>query len=641
MVIKCKMCGAPCTIKDENAKIFTCEYCNSQQTVVNLDDERKVNLNERANQYRRNGEFDKAQELFEKVLSYDNTDPDVYWNIVLCKYGVTYVKDPSSGEQIPTINRTQKVSVLSDENYKKALEYSDDIADEILEKQARKIDEINRQILALSEKEEPYDVFISYKETETGTNNKRTKDSILANQIYDQLRREGFKVFFSRITLKEKAGSEFEPVIYSALKTSKVMVLVSTSKEHMVAPWVKNEWSRFLRMSEKDKGKTIIPVYKDMDPYEDFPDELALYQGLDLADLSTIPELILTIRKKLELEKGKDKKAASSFELDENYVVNIKALFRRVEIFLSDDDFDSADQYCEKILDINPECFDAYVGKLMIEYRIKDKEELGKQNIDFSQSKNYKKAMLFANDEQREWLNSKVEEVIGSIKAAKKNQYLNACDDNLNKIRYKRQHEQKINVATYDRKIESYQAAKKRVSSKINYAVTSNAGVKESIAVLAMIPIQIICFIMFLLNVDFIVHVWVNAICIILMIGTWVAQLVLNVCITIAIDKCKIFFAWILGPLSFFIPIICFLERNNRKQSIFILRSKLSAIDKDIEKVKAQKDDFNTTLIDYTNDGWINDDILSSACDAARDETGYEDGTIDDFKEYLSNRASE
>ena len=76
------------------------------------------------------------------------------------------------------MNRAQYGSVLADEDYKAALARADTAQREIYESEARAIDEIQRGILAISQKEEPFDVFLCYKETDAA--GRRTPDSVLA-----------------------------------------------------------------------------------------------------------------------------------------------------------------------------------------------------------------------------------------------------------------------------------------------------------------------------------------------------------------------------------------------------------------------------------------------------------------------------
>jgi len=149
-------------------------------------------------------------------------------------------------------------------------------------------------IFEVSQKEAPYDVFICYKEVDS--QGERTLDSVLANELYDMLTQEGFKVFFSRITLEDKLGMAYEPYIFAALNSAKVMVVVGTKPEHFHAVGVKNEWSCYLSLIKKDNRKVLIPVYKNMSPY-DLPIEFSHLQAQDMAKLGFMQDLLRGIRK--------------------------------------------------------------------------------------------------------------------------------------------------------------------------------------------------------------------------------------------------------------------------------------------------------------------------------------------------------
>ena len=123
-VFKCKMCGGDLDIT-QDMSICECQYCGSQQTLPKLSDEKKKNLYDRANHFRRNNEYDKAMAIYEKILNEDAEDAESYWSILLCQYGIEYVEDPKTHTRIPTVNRAQFTSILSDENYKAALKYAD------------------------------------------------------------------------------------------------------------------------------------------------------------------------------------------------------------------------------------------------------------------------------------------------------------------------------------------------------------------------------------------------------------------------------------------------------------------------------------------------------------------------------------
>ena len=389
-IFKCKMCGGTIEFNPGDT-VGVCDSCGTKQTLPRLDDDRKANLYDRANHFRRNNDFDKAAGIYEQILNEDNTDAEVYWSLVLCHYGIEYVEDPQSRKRIPTVNRAQFTSIFDDDNYKSALHYADGYQKELYEDEAKAINEIQKGILAISQKEEPFDVFICYKETDNS--GRRTQDSVLANDLYHQLTQEGFKVFFSRITLEDKLGTAYEPYIFAALNSAKVMVVLGTKPEYFNAVWVKNEWSRYLSLVKNSNGKKmLIPAYKDMDPY-DLPEEFSHLQAQDMSKLGFMQDLIRGIKKIVSA-------GASKAEVKETVAVggnvNVEPLLERAFMFLEDGDWGEANEYCEKVLDQDPKNVRAYLGKLMAECRACRMEDLQNCRQPFDGSGNYNKVLRFA-----------------------------------------------------------------------------------------------------------------------------------------------------------------------------------------------------------------------------------------------------
>ena len=418
-VFKCKMCGGELAI-EAGSTVAECEYCGAKQTLPKLDDERRANLYDRANHFRRNNEFDKAAGIYEQILNEDTTDAEAYWSLVLCRYGIEYVEDPATHKRVPTINRTQYTSIFADEDYKSAVEYADAAQQAIYEDEAKAIDEIQKGILAISQKEEPFDVFICYKETDN--NGRRTPDSVLANDLYHQLTQEGFKVFFARITLEDKLGMEYEPYIFSALNSAKIMVVLGTKPEYFNAVWVKNEWSRYLALVKESGGKKmLIPAYKDMDPY-DLPEEFSHLQAQDMSRLGFMQDLIRGIKKLT----GTDEAPAAQPVVVQPaaptaVAASVSLLIKRAFIFLEDGEWEKADDFCEQVLNQDPESAEAYLGKLMAERKVPKREQLGEQKTPFDSSKNYKKADRFGDAALKAELHSavaKINERIAKEKAA-------------------------------------------------------------------------------------------------------------------------------------------------------------------------------------------------------------------------------
>ena len=391
-IFKCKMCGGTLEINN-NETVGVCEYCGTKQTLPKLDDDKKINLYDRANHFRRNNDYDKAMSIYENILNEDKTDAEAYWSLVLCRYGIEYVEDPATHKRVPTVNRAQFTSVFMDEDYKSAIEYADPVQKSVYEDEAKAIDEIQKGILEISQKEEPFDVFICYKETDA--NGRRTQDSVLANDLYHQLTQEGFKVFFSRITLEDKLGTAYEPYIFAALNSAKVMVVIGTKPEYFNAVWVKNEWSRYLALIRNGAKKVLIPAYRDMDPY-DLPEEFSHLQAQDMSKLGFMQDLIRGIRKIAEA--GEQKSVKKETVVVNNANTNTAPLLKRAFMFLEDCDWQSADEYCEKVLDLDPENAQAYLGKLMAQLCVKQVSMLKDCKSPFDYNNNYRKAYRFADD---------------------------------------------------------------------------------------------------------------------------------------------------------------------------------------------------------------------------------------------------
>lgn len=388
-VFKCKMCGGALEI-NQGDTVAVCEYCGTKQTLPKLDDEKRVQLYDRANYFRRQNEFDKAMGIFEMIISDEKDDAEAYWGIVLCKYGIEYVEDPRSHKRVPTVNRAQYTSIFDDNDYLSAIEHADEYQRDIYKEEAKVIDSIQKGILEISAKEEPFDVFICYKETDSKGN--RTNDSVYAQDIYSALTKEGYKVFFARITLEDKLGSAYEPYIFAALHSAKVMLVIGTSKENFNAVWVKNEWSRFLAISKDDSSRAVIPCYKDISPY-DMPKEFAYLQSQDMGKIGYIQDLVHGIEKYIKKEAVKETIVVNGVNNS-----NISPLLKRAFMFLEDGDWQSADEYCEKALDIDPENAQAYLGKLLVELKIKKISELKKSVTIIENNHYYKKAVRYSDE---------------------------------------------------------------------------------------------------------------------------------------------------------------------------------------------------------------------------------------------------
>ena len=400
-IFRCKICGGTFEI-DSTQSISTCEYCGVQQTIPKLDNDRRANLYDRANHFRRNNDFDKALEIYERILSEDVADAEAHWCCALCRFGIEYVQDPATKEWVPTCHRASYDSFLQDVDYLATLDHSDALARQQYQKDAARIAEVQRGILATSQNAEPYDVFICYKESDE--RGQRTRDSLLAQEIYYQLIEQGKRVFFARITLEDIVGSQYEPYIFAALNSAKVMIVVGTKAEYMNAVWVKNEWSRFLAMMKKDRSKILLPCYRDMDPY-DMPEQLSVLQSYDMSKIGFIQDLIRGVNKIVRPEEAQ----ANAFRGGNGAAT--KSLLEKAFLCIEEGDFCGADEYCEKALDVDPRCAMAYLGKLMVDLKVNNRRKLALAETSFAENVNYMRLVRFGSEDLVEEINQYLEEV--------------------------------------------------------------------------------------------------------------------------------------------------------------------------------------------------------------------------------------
>ncbi len=390
-VFKCKMCGGDLEIQ-ENATVCECIYCGTNQTVPTARTEAIANLFNRANKLRLKCDFDKAEEIYEKILRIDETLAEAHWGLVLCKYGIEYVEDPKTHSRVPTCHRTSYEAVTTDSDYLSAIEYADSAQKLIYRSEAYAIERIQKKTLEIAKNEKPFDVFICYKETDK--NGKRTPDSAYANDIYHHLTNEGFKVFYAAITLEEKLGQEYEPYIFAALNSAKVMLVIGSKEEYFNAIWVKNEWSRFLKLMKKDRSKLLIPCYKDIDAY-DLPEEFAHLQAQNIGKIGFVSDLIRGIKKVVVKE---DEKPLSQTTIIQNTSASAEPLVKRAFLFLEDEEWERADEFCEKALNIDPENAMAYLGKMLIAFKMKKTQDIATTDKEYWHDKNYQKAIRFADE---------------------------------------------------------------------------------------------------------------------------------------------------------------------------------------------------------------------------------------------------
>ena len=255
---------------------FICASCGSYMPEQITGEE--VSLLYAAFQKLRLADFYEAEREFDDIIRRHPRNAQGYWGRLMSHYGIKYEKD-YDGRCIPTCYATSIDSVYESSDYRKAIELADAETRAVFKDHADYMERVRREWLEKASHEKPYDIFISFKDSEEEEQKKgreHTVDSDYLRELYFYLLKKGYRVFFSRESLEGKGGEKYEPYIYAALSTAKVMLVYGSKPEYINATWVKNEWTRYqkrIRAGEKHPDSLIV-AYKGFSP-KDLPFELS------------------------------------------------------------------------------------------------------------------------------------------------------------------------------------------------------------------------------------------------------------------------------------------------------------------------------------------------------------------------------
>ena len=136
--MKCRMCGKEIEAK---GSVVKCIHCGFEQIVPK---EAFFFDFEQADACFRKGELEKASGKYEVILQKDGKDSLAHYMLALCRHGVEYVKDPKEMVFKPTLARLLYSLLKDDEDYKIALENSNDEQMEYFQKYGGEITGIER-----------------------------------------------------------------------------------------------------------------------------------------------------------------------------------------------------------------------------------------------------------------------------------------------------------------------------------------------------------------------------------------------------------------------------------------------------------------------------------------------------------------
>ena len=312
----CNICGA--NFENRNGR-WKCPACGAFKPEEITNEE--LTLLFVADQKRRLSDFDDAERAYSDIIEKYPQNPYGYWGRLLCKHGIKYERD-YDGTMIPTCCAPSIERLFFDRDCLSAIDLADNDTKQYFTRQAEYIERVRTVWEEKAKKEKPYDIFICYKDSDLANGIERTADSIEAQDIYLHLISQGYRVFFSRESLRDKTGERYEPYIFNALSSAKVMLVYGKSSDYITSTWLKNEWTRYLKMMKigRKRPNSLIVAYEGFSPSE-LPTPLSVVQCLDASRKTFYTDLDKII--KSTIAQGSKQKQNANFTFPRN---NVSAL---------------------------------------------------------------------------------------------------------------------------------------------------------------------------------------------------------------------------------------------------------------------------------------------------------------------------
>ena len=288
----CNICGAN---YEYIAGRWKCPACGAYKAEELSNEE--VTLLYNAAQKLRLCDFNEAEIEYADIIDKFPNNPEGYWGRLLARYGIKYEED-FDGRKIPTCYAASIKSVFGDPDYEKAMSLFPKADRAYYKAQAEYIERVRKEWIDKASKEEPYDIFLCYKDSDLAGGIERTPDSIAAQDLYIHLTEQGYRVFYSRESLRDKAGEKYEPYIFNALTTAKVMLVYGSKPEYITSTWLKNEWTRYIkRMQAGEKLQNSLLVACDGFSPDLLPRSLSSRQCFDATKRSFYIDLDKALKK--------------------------------------------------------------------------------------------------------------------------------------------------------------------------------------------------------------------------------------------------------------------------------------------------------------------------------------------------------
>lgn len=412
ILFACIGCGNKLNSANSENGVVECECCLEKRVVP----QNTINNDARAfitqgDTLLLSGDFDKAYQAYARAAECAPEEATAYFGMALAEFKVQYLKDEVKGRMQPICFSTYDARLKSFKdniNYIKAIKNTNQAQRQVYEKNAEEIDYINNAFAEIEKTGLDYDCFICVKVSEEDEKKNKTADYKIADDLYFELKKKGFKPFFSEREIVDQTGADYEAHILHALYSSECMLVVCGNEEYLNTKWVKNEYSRFLKLVRDDqKESDSITIVYNRKPIEKLPGKKGKIQGIDISGLNGLERVISFVEKHTpEAKKRKEEEAARAQlkekeaaerqkqafeEMQRNFSAQlntkftevrgketisegptVEALLLRAAQQLEVENFQEAEKIYGQILDSQPENANAWKGQLLCEYNCKN-----------------------------------------------------------------------------------------------------------------------------------------------------------------------------------------------------------------------------------------------------------------------------
>lgn len=163
---------------------------------------------------------------------------------------------------------------------------------------------------------ENVDVYICYEESDSA--GRRTRDSIIAQEVYKRLENAKISTFYERISTDGMIGDELSAARYSALNKAKAVIVLGTSQENFAA--IEQKYGKVLL------EKIIIPFCIDINPSQ-IPESFCGIQAISYTSIGWDKDLINGLYNLLGRSKEIDADTVNNTKRKKTIIAVIAVLF--------------------------------------------------------------------------------------------------------------------------------------------------------------------------------------------------------------------------------------------------------------------------------------------------------------------------